>query len=68
MRHLLAKLRDLLRDSIIKFYSILETRKELIALASRIKAIDKSASYKRIAIEPIKRESTKKKYKLLPLN
>jgi hypothetical protein len=42
IRHLLAKLTPALRDTIVKYYTILLTRRELVTLASRIESTEKS--------------------------
>ena len=42
VRHLLGKLRKALRDPIIKYHALPKTRQELVALASRLEATDRS--------------------------
>jgi hypothetical protein len=42
IRYLLAKLTPALRDTIIKYHTILSTRRELVTLASRIESTEKS--------------------------
>jgi hypothetical protein len=42
IRYLLAKLTPALRDTIVKYYTILSTRRELVTLVSRIESTEKS--------------------------
>lgn len=63
VRHLLAKLQPALRNAIIKFHPIPDTRQELVALASRMETTDRtghSSGQKRSAPDSHMQEPQKK--------